>query len=102
MGSCGGGCDQLVMVVGGGGCWQRAVCVLGVGCGHRLLHVRCFVVVVAVCGHLCLWASLFVVVMGGRRRSQCGRLSSVVVCLDGGGKGKGNMSHRQTNVVCYP
>ena len=26
--------------------------------------------------------------MGGRRRSQCGRLSSVVVCLDGGGKEK--------------
>ena len=24
MGGCGGGCDQLVMVVGSGGCWRRA------------------------------------------------------------------------------
>ena len=59
MSGCGGGCDWLVMVV----CMR----------GRRLLCVRCFVVVVAVCGHLCSWASLFVVVVGGRRRSQCGR-----------------------------
>ena len=27
MGGFGGGCDQLVMVVGGGSCWRWAVCV---------------------------------------------------------------------------
>ena len=78
------------------------VCVLGVGRGRRLLHVRCFVVVVAVCGCLCSWALLFVVIMGGHRHSRCGRSSSVVVCLDGGGKEKRNTSRCQTNVVCYP
>ena len=90
MGGCGGGRDRLVMVVGGGGCWRRGLCVLGVGRGRRLLCVRCFVVIVAVCGRLCSWALLFVVVVGSRRRSQHGRPSSVIVCLDGGGKERSN------------
>ena len=39
------------------------------------------------CGHL--WPFVFVgVIVGGRRRSQCGRSLLVVVCLDGGGKEK--------------
>ena len=66
------------------------VCVLGMGHGRCLLCVRCCMVVVAVCGHLCSWALLFVVVVGGCRRSQSGQSSLVVVCLDGGGKEKGN------------
>ena len=93
--------------VGDGGGWWRllvtgGVCVLGVGRGCHLLHIRCFMVIVAICGHLCSWVSLFVVVMGSDRHSQCGRSSSVVVCLDGGGKEKRNASCCQTNIVCYP
>ena len=74
------------------------VCVLGVGCGclvARSLFCGC-------CGHLCLWASLFVVIMGSCHRLQCGRSSSLVMCLDGGGKEKRNTSCCQTNIVCYP
>ena len=67
MSGCGGGCDRLVMVVGGGGCWRRAVCVYAWSSFvvRSLFRGRC--------GRLCSWASLFVVVVGGRRRSQCGR-----------------------------
>ena len=75
---------------------------LGMGCGCRLLRVHCFVVIGAIYSHVCSWVSLFVVIMGGRCHSQCGRSSLVVMCLDGGGKEKRNMSRCQTNVVCYP
>ena len=67
MSGCGGGCDQLVMVVGGGGCWRWAVCVYAWSSFVvRSLFRGC-------CGRLCSWVLLFVVVVGGRRHSQCGR-----------------------------
>ena len=80
MGGCGGGCDQLVMVVGGSGCWRRAVCVCW---AWAVVVVCCAFVVswslwpfVAVCvrGRRCLW-SLWAVVavrgVGGGHRSSC-------------------------------
>ena len=85
MGGCGGGCDRFVIVVGSGSCWQW-VCT---GRGPSLLFIVCLLFH-GHCGHLCLWASLFVVIMGGHRRLECGRSSSVIVCLDGGGKEKRN------------
>ena len=61
MGGCGGGCDQLVKVVGGGSSWQRAVCV----CWAWAMVVVCCAFVVS----WSLWPFVFVgVVVCGRYR----------------------------------
>ena len=60
VGGCGGGCDQLVMVVGGGGCWRWAVCA-GRGpwssfVAHSLFRGRC--------GHLWPFVFMGIIVCG--------------------------------------
>ena len=73
MGGCGGGCDQLVMVVGGGGCWRWAVCV----CWAWAVVVVCCAFVVS----WLLWPFVFVgiVVCGRYGRSSPFAVWAVIV-----------------------